>query len=81
MLIYPQDEHSETLCVIDVHVFDAGFMKLGYQIALINFNLRGRSLAHSINASGAKTLVVGRGTLIGFTFDIQLAPYRSSIRR
>lgn len=38
-----------------------GLMKMGYQIAFINFNLRTHSLAHSINSSGAKVLIVGQG--------------------
>ena len=34
---------------------------MGLRIAFINFNLRTKSLAHSINVSGAKILVVGQG--------------------
>ena len=34
------------------------------KIAFINFNLRSRSLAHCINVSGAKLLVVGQGKYI-----------------
>ncbi|WAR00669.1 S27A2-like protein [Mya arenaria] len=38
-----------------------GFMKVGYQTACINYNLRSKSLAHSINASGANVLILGQG--------------------
>ncbi|XP_052792172.1 long-chain fatty acid transport protein 2-like [Mya arenaria] len=38
-----------------------GFMKVGYQTACINYNLRSKSLAHSINASGATVLILGQG--------------------
>ena len=37
---------------------------MGLKIAFINFNLRTKSLAHSINVSGAKILVVGQGKLV-----------------
>ncbi|WAR00668.1 S27A2-like protein [Mya arenaria] len=37
-----------------------GFMKVGYQTACINYNLRSKSLAHSINASGATVLILGQ---------------------
>lgn len=42
----------------------SGFMKIGLKIALINFNLRSRSLAHCIQVSGANVLVVGQGKFI-----------------
>ncbi|KAK3601065.1 hypothetical protein CHS0354_029291 [Potamilus streckersoni] len=38
-----------------------GLMKLGIRTALINFNLRSRSLAHCIQVSEANTLLVGEG--------------------
>ncbi|XP_060586557.1 long-chain fatty acid transport protein 2-like isoform X2 [Ruditapes philippinarum] len=48
-----------------------GFMKVGYQIAFINFNLRAHSLSHSIKASGAKVLIIGEGDgLVEAVMDI-----------
>jgi len=40
-----------------------GLAKLGAVAALINHNLKGRALAHSLNLSGAQVLVVGKECL------------------
>ncbi|KAL4227252.1 hypothetical protein ACF0H5_012698 [Mactra antiquata] len=41
-----------------------GFMKAGYQIALINIYLRSRPLSHSINSSGANVLILGEDPVL-----------------
>ena len=38
-----------------------GLQKLGNAAAFINFHLKSKPLAHSINASDAKVLIVGQG--------------------
>lgn len=55
-----------------------GMAKLGVTSALLNFNLRSKSLLHCFNASQAKTLIVGPGKylslnnflMFAFQFDI-----------
>lgn len=49
-----------------------GVGKLGVEPALINYNLRNKSLVHSIAVSGAKTLILGQGDdLMNAIKDIQ----------
>lgn len=48
----------------DMQFSVVGLMKVGYQIAYINFNLKARSLVHAIRASGANILIVGEGNNI-----------------
>ena len=42
----------------------AGLAKIGVKTALLNFNLRSKSLLHSVTVSEAKILIVGKGKLL-----------------
>ena len=58
VLLYSQTCMMPRKCILH-RTSLAGLSKIGVELVFINFNLRGKSLLHGINVSGAKALIVG----------------------